>query len=227
MLGGTDLQSLGVERRDGGEVGEDLQRSVPGVLGLCLHFVGLLLQTLGQLLGLGLVDLAARPALALQSLQQQLVSSSRRVVRIFSDLLDLIGVHFDSLVGQVAGLLSEQRHVVRFVAGFIDQTLCVSHSGPGSVRLEPGVVHGAADVLQAVPLSAQSTVDGAQTLQQPAVHQLLDAPLCLLQSVLEGLVADRLLPRAQVIHQSLELLQLLPLLREPTNPGRHSQRPSS
>ena len=125
----------------------------------------------------------------------------------------------DSLVGQVAGLLSEQGHVVRvsaatrgfdvlqrnicsslyaliykvtevsevselaphhfghgllgfvqFVAGFIDQTLCVSHSGPGSVRLKPGVVHGAADVLQAVPLSAQSTVDGAQTLQQPAVH---------------------------------------------------------
>lgn len=46
------LQSLGVQRRDAGQVGEDLHSFVPGIFCFCLNLIGLLLQILCQLLGL-------------------------------------------------------------------------------------------------------------------------------------------------------------------------------
>lgn len=44
------------------------------------------------------------------------------------------------------------------------------------------------------------------------LQQLQDGSLRLLQPVLEGLVADGVLTRAEVIDQSLQVVKLLPLL---------------
>lgn len=46
------LQGFGVDRWKAGQVGEDLERRVSGLIGLGLDLGGLLLQVLGQFLGL-------------------------------------------------------------------------------------------------------------------------------------------------------------------------------
>lgn len=48
----THLQCLGVDWREAGQVGEDLERHVSSLVGLGLDLGGLLLQVLSQFLGL-------------------------------------------------------------------------------------------------------------------------------------------------------------------------------
>lgn len=67
---------------------------------------------------------------------------------------------------------------------------------------------------------SHTDVNGCQDLMMEAVtfaglsllQQLHDGSLSLLQTILEGLIADGLLPRAEVIDQSLQVMKLLPLL---------------
>lgn len=60
--------------------------------------------------------------------------------------------------------------LVQLLPGVVDQALSLADPVPRAVGLGARVLHGVADVLQAVPLRGQRVVDGAQAAQEASVQ---------------------------------------------------------